>query len=424
VLRSLIASTEFNIFCAVVTLAFAVFVGVEADLEIKAAINNKDAPAWVGTVVNIFNIFFATEVGLRMLVDGPDYFIGKEWRWNLFDVALVGLSVMDMLAETGAVGFLRILRSLKILKAVRIVRLLRLFHELRLLIASMLTSLASLAWSLIFLALVDYLAALAFVQAAVGYIKDESRTNNVARDIGEYYYDVPMAMYTLILSITGGIDWSVAADPVWHFGWLYGAAFLGYVLFALLGILNVVTSVFVEHAANMKSRDHDFAITEELHHMQREIEETSVLFQELDKEGKGEIAVGELHNFLRRDRIIAHFAALGIDVSDRKFISVAFSGNDKSGNISIRDFVSGCISLRGAAKQSDTLSIVVQVKRLEKVLRKIEHEMVQNFRKLNRQDLKLTGKRSQQMNEGPIFNLQNYTDSNLTSAENVGSTTC
>merc|ERR1719238_1402590 len=116
-----------------------------------------------------------------------------------------------------------------------------------------------------------------------------------------------MSMYTLLCSITGGIDWRDAAVPVWDFGWLYGVGFMGFVLISILGILNVVTSVFVERAQNMKRLDRDFAISEEMHIMEKDVEDTMDVFKELDPDCKGAIAVKDLRKFLQDDHVVAHF---------------------------------------------------------------------------------------------------------------------
>lgn len=374
-------SPKFNQICAFITLLFALMVGVEVDLEMRAALDNEEGPKWTGTVVNFFNMWFALEVLIRLTADGHLFFIGAEWKWNIFDLSLVFLSILDTIADTGAIGFMRVVRAIKLVKALRVVRVLRLFQELRMMVAQMLSSMAALFWSMMFLFVITYLCAVAFVQAAIIYIKDISRLDKVARDIEVYYPDCPKAMYTLVASITGGVDWIEVADAIWAFGWVYGLGFIVFVLVSTLGILNVVTSVFVDRARNMKNIDRDYAISEELQAMEKDVKETMELFRVLDPEKKGSISLDDLHMFLSEDRVIAHFATIGVDVTDRQKIEFLLEEKSEencvqgTGTVSINSFVIGCVNLRGGAKQSDTLSIVLAVRRLESKLTSVKMDM-------------------------------------------------
>jgi len=235
----------------------------------------------------------------------------------------------------------------------------------------------------VFLAVVIYLAAIAFMQAGVSYIKDTSSTNEIAEAIKLNYQNLPDSMYTLLCSITGGIDWKDAAMPVWHFGWAYGMGFMGFVLVCILGILNIVTSVFVERASNMKRLDRDFAISEELRIMESDIQETMELFQTFDPDENNCLKQEDFHRFLKEEHVMAHFATIGIDVSDpAKFEHLLSPSDAAAGLVSINAFVTGCVSLRGAAKQSDTLSIVLAVQKLEQALHVMKSDVSESVKQM------------------------------------------
>merc|ERR1712232_973596 len=112
------------------------------------------------------------EVILRLFATGCEFFHCSDWRWNAFDLFLVLSSTFFLVADGFALGFFRAVRGFKVLKALRIVRIFRLFKELRLLVASILTSMASLFWSLVFLLIITYLCTIVFIQAASAYVMD------------------------------------------------------------------------------------------------------------------------------------------------------------------------------------------------------------------------------------------------------------
>lgn len=365
--RAFVHSPIFNYFCGVMSLLFAVMVGIEVHLDIVAELDEEESPAWPSNAIRIFNAVFAAEVAVRMIADGVVFFVGPDWRWNLFDLVLVVFSILDILLSTGTVGFWRLLRAINGMKSLRVVRIVGLFSDLRAMVTQMVHSLGTLLWSMVFLLVIVYVCAVAFMQAATIYIKDESRTNAVAQGVRELYDNLPDAMYTMFLCITGGIEWRHAAEPIWALGRVYGSLFVGFIVVSILGIFNVVTSVFVERATTMKRLDRDYAFLEELRIMETDVEDTIGLFKVLDPEGKNNIRVQDVQKFLKNDRIIAHFAAMGVDITDTTKYSNLLQEGD-SGVLNIDSFVLGCMSLRGPVKQSETLSIILAVRKLESSL--------------------------------------------------------
>merc|ERR1719487_3006431 len=101
---------------------------------------------------------------MRITAEKAEFFVGTDLRWNIFDLSLVLLSVIDVFASR--VAFMRVLRTLKVVRAVRVVRLVRWFHELRLMLVSILSSLAALGWTILFLVIVTFLCSVAFLQGS------------------------------------------------------------------------------------------------------------------------------------------------------------------------------------------------------------------------------------------------------------------
>jgi hypothetical protein len=171
-------------------------------------------------------------------------------------------------------------------------------------------------------------------------------------------------MYYLIASITGGVDWTDVAWPLWEMNGLYGMAFTIYVLMSILGILNIVTGMFVERASNISKIDRDFAISDEIHRMEADIHESIVLFNNMDIGKKGKVEVDHFMDYLTKERVIAYFATLDIDVTDRKRLRSMFDV-DSDGCVTLEEFVIGCVRLRGSAKKSDLVAMTFQMRKLQ-----------------------------------------------------------
>merc|ERR1712130_607660 len=68
------------------------------------------------------------------------------------------------------------------------------------------------------------------------------------------------SMLSLYEAILSGVDWDTLARPLWDIHPLWVIAFMLYIAFALLCMMNVITSIFVQAAHDDAERlkDHSF----------------------------------------------------------------------------------------------------------------------------------------------------------------------
>ena len=115
--------------------------------------------------------FYSLELFLKFCVHRCYFFCNADMKWNIFDLLLVGISVVDTAvsemtsdsADSMDVTFLRALRLFKLAKILRMVRVMRYFAELRVMLNSVLGSFMSLFWAGVMLGLIYYIFGLLFV---------------------------------------------------------------------------------------------------------------------------------------------------------------------------------------------------------------------------------------------------------------------
>merc|ERR1712137_1321436 len=100
----------------------------------------------VGTA--IFNCIFAIELIVRISVLQLWFVVGPDLRWNILDVIVVASSVITQFTDLGSgVSFIRVLKGFRVIKVMRIIRVVRVFHELRVMVCSIASAMASLTWA-------------------------------------------------------------------------------------------------------------------------------------------------------------------------------------------------------------------------------------------------------------------------------------
>lgn len=119
-----------------------------------------------------------------------------------------------------------------------------------------------------------------------------------------------------------------------------------YMAFGLLGVMNVVTGIFVESAI---SRADEVKIMQSAMHARR-------LFKTIDDDGSGVITVDEIEHHMEDAAVQEYFQKIDVEPGEAKCLFEMLDINN-SGTIDFEEFVNGCIRLQGSARAIDLLLI-------------------------------------------------------------------
>merc|ERR1719210_1505632 len=167
------------------------------------------------------------------------------------DVALVATSLVDLFLSSFKVNFgfgsrhFRSVRLLRILRTVRLFRTLKSIREFRKMAFRIMSSVKTLVCSLVILFFIVYCYGLLLCQGVTEFRLKESYLSHENVDLETRYGSLPNTLYSLFAAVTQGIDWDNAVQPLKDLHVVYSAGLLVYISLVLLGVMNVVTSVFV-----------------------------------------------------------------------------------------------------------------------------------------------------------------------------------
>mmetsp|Transcript_7776 Transcript_7776/g.17388 ORF Transcript_7776/g.17388 Transcript_7776/m.17388 type:complete len:144 (-) Transcript_7776:391-822(-) len=88
------------------------------------------------------------------------------------------------------------------------------------------------------------------------------------------------------------------------------------------------------------------------------------IFLEMDEDGSGTMTLEELQAGLNDPRVLSYFSALGLELDDTARL-FSLIDDDGSGDVSIDEFLDGCLRLKGQAKSIDMHSMIHQMRKLE-----------------------------------------------------------
>jgi len=253
------------------------------------------------------------------------------------------------------------------------------FKNLRMQVYCLFNSIMSLCWALMLLFLVIYLFSIVFVQASVFFIRTENigatptpNTTTISSahvdsysgddmgpaqiqdGIATHFPTVIRGMLTLIMCVTGGMEWYEPVQVLLNVSWIYALAFLGFVVLTLFGFLNVLAAVNVQHALTVTDRE--LIIQSEMRSSDTFLSDMSDLFAEADADCNRAMTRSEFEAYLKNDRVMMYLAGHQLDVSD---VSALFEmlDVDDTGTVELEEFVLGIMRLKGQARCLDVFRL-------------------------------------------------------------------
>uniref|UniRef100_A0A7S0ART8 EF-hand domain-containing protein n=1 Tax=Pyrodinium bahamense TaxID=73915 RepID=A0A7S0ART8_9DINO len=178
----------------------------------------------------------------------------------------------------------------------------------------------------------------------------------------------------MLASIVGGVDWTEVVRPLEKISMVYRAVFAFYILFMVIGVLNILTGIFVGRAGELSGLDRDLVIQAQLTRDEAFFFQMKRIFEEADADGSGTITWDEFKGYLENDRVKAYLSAQQLDAFDaRTFFDIL---NGESGNeMSIEQFIVGCQRLRGQAKSVDLVALLHETRSMSRKLKMFMRKM-------------------------------------------------
>lgn len=337
----------------------AVLVGVETEFP--------NAGHLVGDFQFGLNIWFVFEVLFRLAVLGcREFFHIKDRYWNSLDLALGALCALDLwyTEPNASTQLFRLLRIVRLLRSLRLIKYLQHMREFRKMVFSMAVSLQTLFWACVLLLFVIYVFGVWFTS----YVQstNENLPPETVLGLDRYFGSLSKSMLSLWMSITGGFNWFYIVDPLYQTDTWLAALFLAYIAITVLGVMNIVTSVFVESAMRSTQHYRDLLLQEKSRAKEVFAKHLREIFCSIDVDKSGMITLKELKQFLADETLDLqeYLDALELNAEDAKALFKLLD-TDCSGEIDIDEFCDGCLKLKGEAKSFDINCLIFESKRVD-----------------------------------------------------------
>eukprot|EP00438_Fugacium_kawagutii_P031278 Skav218650 [mRNA] locus=scaffold365:679698:680861:- [translate_table: standard] len=324
-----------------------------------------------------FAIWFLIEIALRCFAEGKDFFVGSNLGWNIFDSLIVLEAWVSLFYELIQLTQLRILGVLRLARVtgriVRMVKTPKALRRARTMMIAILNCFVDLFWSILVIGLILFAYGVFLSQGAVDYFDSLSslppgnltitQQEDLERVKG-YFGSMQMIMISLWAAVSGGNDWMNYGETlqVMDTSWAYFVTFVFYIAFAVIGLFNVVTGVFVDAAVDAAQNLKSEAETVESYHedLENEIEDFKNALKSTDIDQDGTVSYKELAETVKHEESVAFWSALRLNPQEAVLILKMLDRLDgqKNNRVDFAHFVSCARKLKGYATKVEMMTLM------------------------------------------------------------------
>merc|ERR1712129_163426 len=288
--------------------------------------------------------------------------------FNILDTVIVLVTTIELFVlaplafHMTNLSFVRLLRIAKIARALKIVRTLSYFGSLRVLISTMVYSMASLFWSMAIMFLLMWMCAIFLCQALHEFVIDETKDFATRSWVNTMYGSGHRALYTIFEMTFSGCWPNYVRRVIEEVNPLYAIFFVAYVAVVIFAMIRVISALFLKETLAQASHDTEMMVRErkkKSEHLQKELE---ALFEAADLSNDGCVSMEEWDALLSNQKVLLWLRELGIDAGDTHLLFELLDDGD--GHIPKEEFVGGVCKMKGEARAQDLVPLVANSQRI------------------------------------------------------------
>jgi len=203
-------------------------------------------------------VVYVVEILVRMLAEGLKFFVGM---WNLFDFVIVATSLLGEFlpgGTNGSITFLRIFRLMRVFRAMRFLSHSNTFRELYLIIHGFVSAMRAIFWAalfLVFLLTLWSIIAVALIHPLNQELDQAGTYAGICVRCPRAFRSVFSSNLTLFKTVVAGDSWGEIAVPMIENNPETIFIFAGVTFTVGCGLLNLITAVIVDTAAEARVND-------------------------------------------------------------------------------------------------------------------------------------------------------------------------
>jgi hypothetical protein len=200
------------------------------------------------------------------------------------------------------------------------------------------------------------------------FLMDQNADLETRLWVNERYGNIVTSLWTIFEVTLSGCWPNHARTLVYDVSVWYAPCYACYILLVVFGIIRVITALFLKETLQAAASDADVMI--QVHKKEREKYASKLrnLFMAADTSGDGAVSYEEFTCVLNIPEAKSYLATLELAAHDVDNLFNLLDDGD--GQISLDEFINGCIRLKGTAKSQDLIAVLHAVEKLSKTMKR------------------------------------------------------
>jgi len=371
-LRRCDASAAFNWLRGITWVLDALLILVELQVSTMFLLKNEKDPVvnpLIAGIEGVLCAFFWFDMLLMMALEFPvvDLFYGRSrYRWMLI-LAIVQQTLSLIFAFAWpSVGrftwgarswvyhfsFVRVLRTTLMLPKIGGPWLRKTMNEFHMMFQALTGSLLPLMWCTFMLLVILMIVGVLVTEGAAYELARAAEWSEALTTLAEDWGCLDRSVYSLLTASLGGQDWGDLHQTLEPEPWPIRFGFVCFMIFTYIALLNTVTTVFIQSGAIRLERDKAFIVQKDLERKREYLQSVKAVFKSLDDDKDGIVTFAEVAQHLCNPDVKCYFNRLGVDTDEIEKLFILMD-KDFSGTLTLEEFMSGCLRLKGQAKNLD-----------------------------------------------------------------------
>merc|ERR1712228_138986 len=150
------------------------------------------------------------------------------------------------------------------------------------------------------------------------------------------------------------MGWSLSYNAISVTGWAAEMTYLMFVAFMQIAIVNIITGIFVDTALQKLAPDRETLALSHHNEMELVAGQMRSLWREVAETDDGYLSRDDFVRGLRGTKIPYQLEEMGLSIDNvTQFFGVLLKNSPESGKVRIKNFVHGCMRLKGPASSYD-----------------------------------------------------------------------
>merc|ERR1712113_12961 len=207
------------------------------------------------------------------------------------------------------------------------------------------------------------------------------------RDIFKLYGTSSRALWTMFQVTLGG-EGLALAEAVVDLHWFYTLFFVTYSAVVVFAVICIIQALFLKDTLECAANDAEMMVQERLDLKRNTLDKLRAVFMVADTSGDGFLTLDELEEVLSIPQVKGYMELLELEISEVSALFDLLDSGDQV--ISIEEFTTGVMRLKGEARSLDVVCILRNTDALKNMVTEVDEKFIdlsQHVQKLSPQKL-------------------------------------